>query len=182
MSHRGTLAHRLNTVLARLMIADPEGPALDYSRFRPSHGEGGHGKHGATSVPPAPVSPVAVEFADAIRRLVELAEMELAIMRGELELPGRRVGSGGRVNSEYARQRKRRIARTPLYAGRPPEWVALAEGCSADTVRKTRAAAKLDPATGLAIAQAPTAAMLDGESVRPRGRAPLLTSREAPEE
>lgn len=133
---------RVNDVLVRLLLADPEGSAIDYGGDSISQGRGGHGKHGTTSVAPPRFDSMAVQWADFFRRAVELAELDLARMTGEAAQVTH-VGSG-RVAAGPARDRKRRIVRSELYEGRACEFVAYVEGCSADHVRRTRAERGLD--------------------------------------
>lgn len=139
---RALLHERLRDGLAQLMIAEPEGPAIDYGRDTINQGDGGHGKHGTTSCAPPSVSSLAVEWAEFFSRALDMVELDLAHVRGTTRPPG--VVSTGRVSNEAAKARKRRITTLAIYRGRPDAFVAYVEGCSADLVRKARAAKDQD--------------------------------------
>lgn len=136
-----SLGRRVNEVLARLALC-PQGSAIDYGADLVTQGKGGHGKHGATSQAPPRVHSLAVEWAEFFRRATDLAELDLAMERGEQERP--EPVRQGRVGSRVAATRKARILRSPLYQGRPDSFVAYVEGCSTDLVRKTRGERGLD--------------------------------------
>jgi hypothetical protein len=138
------LHERLRDVLVQLVIADPEGSAIDYGRDAISQGDGGHGKHGTTSAPPPRVNPIAHEWAEFFARALDMAELDLATLQGRAQVQPRRIGSGGRVASSIANARKRRIATSPVYQGRPSAFVAYVEGCSEDLVTRTRGEKGLD--------------------------------------
>lgn len=136
------LGDRINQALAELVVADPEGGAIDYGRDRVSTGRGGHGSHRG-STPPPRVHPLASEWAGFFRRALDLMELDLARLRGRAPRP--EAPRQGRVASGVAARRKRRIIESELYRGRPAEFVAYVEGCSADLVRKVRGERGLDP-------------------------------------
>jgi hypothetical protein len=144
------LGTRLNQVLAQLLISDAQGATSRY-------GDGPRRAPGRESAPPPQVSSIALEWAAFAGRMVEMAEHDLAALRGTAPRPGvgeRRDGRGGRVSSALAAGRRGRIAGAELYRGRPPEFVAYVEGCSAEHVRRVRGEKGLDPATGLRRADA----------------------------
>jgi hypothetical protein len=89
--------------------------------------------------------------------MVEMAEHDLATLRGTAPRPEvgeRRTGRGGKVSTALADGRRTRITTTELYRGRPPEFVAYVEGCSAEHVRRVRGERGLDPASGLRVRDA----------------------------
>jgi hypothetical protein len=140
------LGTRLNDVLAQLLISDAHGATSRYGRDNVRRGPG------RESTPPPSVSSLALEWAAFVGRIVEMAEHDLAALRGTAPRPGvgeRRSGRGGKVSSALADGRRGRIVTTELYRGRPPEFVAYVEGCSAEHVRRVRGEKGLDPANGL---------------------------------
>jgi hypothetical protein len=139
------LGDRVNRALTDLLLLGAA-PGVDPSRDTVSSGSGGHGKHGTTSVAPSDMQPLVLEWAEFFRRAVELAELDVAMERGQHPRP--HMVKRGRVSAMNARERDHRIARSRIYEGRRPEFVAYAEGCSVDTVKTARTAAHLDPLTG----------------------------------
>jgi hypothetical protein len=151
------LHERLRDVLPQLMIADPQGSAVDPSMGGHGRlidrGSGGHGKHGGTTAAPPQVNAVALEYAELFGRLLDMAEMDLAVLQGREKFQPHRVGSGGKVSNRVANDRRRRIVRSAVYTGRRAAFVAYVEGCSESLVQKVRAERGLD-AHGLPVDKA----------------------------
>jgi hypothetical protein len=126
---RHFLHDRVRDVLTQLTIADAQGHTVDHGRISITQGRGGHGKHGTTTLAPPRVSSLAVEWTELLASALVDAESDAAGT-------GRRSGPGG--------GRKRRIIQSEIYRGRPCEFVAFLEGCSADLVRKARGEHGLD--------------------------------------
>lgn len=119
---------------------------MDSERDSINMGSGGHGTHKERGKAPTDFRPLVLEWADFFRRAAELAEHDLAMERGEAPRPT--MVKPGRVDAKRKKERDRRIARSPLYIGRRPEFVAYMEGVSVTLVKDARTASRLDPLSG----------------------------------
>ena len=140
-----SLGARVNRALGQLLLLG-NAPGVDATRDAVSNGSGGHGTHGERGKAPTDFQPLVIEWAEFFRRACDMAELDLAQERGEVERPTET--RKGRVSAEDSRRRRQRIQRAAIYRGRRPEFVAYVEGCSVTLVREARQAGDLDPLTG----------------------------------
>lgn len=151
-----TLGARINRALQGLLLLGNPG-AVDTSRDTVSNGRGGHGTHAERGKAPTDFRPLVEEWAEFFRRACDMAELDLAMEKGEVERPTE--VRKGRVSSAAIRERRHRIQRATIYQGRRPEFVAYVEGCSVSLVRDDREKGRLDPLTGFPVPRPLTASV-----------------------